>query len=72
MNKAQVNKKFLAMLEVRTKAVILDNIAKHYGITADEAYAEVTEDEAEHLLDYVTGPLLPAAHLLMKSAGLSV
>ena len=55
MNNAQINAKFLAVTDAVTKAAVLANIAKHYGITSDEAYAEVTDDEAEHLLDYVTG-----------------
>ena len=66
MNNAQINAKFLAATDAATKAAVLANIAKHYGITSDEAYAEVTDDEAEHLLDYVTGPQRAATSLLMK------
>jgi DNA-binding XRE family transcriptional regulator len=47
---------FLDVIDAKTKAEILNNIANHYGITAEEAFAEVTDSEAEHLLDYVTGP----------------
>ena len=66
MTNAQINAKFLAVTDAATKAAILANIAKHYGITSAEAYAEVTDDEAEHLLDYVTGKERIAASLLMK------
>ena len=66
MNNAQINRRFLVATDAATKAEILSNIAKHYGITSAEAYAEVTSNEAEHLLDYVTGPQRAATSLLMK------
>lgn len=66
MNNAQINAEFLAATDAATKAEILANIAKHYSITSAEAYDEVTDGEAEHLLDYVTGPLRAATSLLMK------
>jgi hypothetical protein len=49
------NKAFLDYLGWDYKNVILTNIANHYGITNDEAYDEVTHDEAEHIFEYVTG-----------------
>ena len=66
LSNAQVNAAFLAATDANTKAQILSNIAKHYGITSEAAYAEVTDAEAEHLLDYVTGPERTATSLLMK------
>ncbi len=66
MTNAQINAKFLAATDAATKAAVLANIAKHYGITSAEAYAEVTDEEAEHLLDYVTGPERAATSLMMK------
>jgi len=66
MSNAQINTKFLSATDAATKAAILENVAKNYGITSEEAYAEVTDDEAEHLLDYVTGPQRAATSLLMK------
>lgn len=66
MTNAQINTNFLASTDAATKSSILANIAKHYGITSAEAYAEVTDEEAEHLLDYVTGPERAATSLLMK------
>ena len=54
MNNAQINAKFLFSHRRSHKAAVLANIAKHYGITSAEAYAEVTDEEAEHLLEYVT------------------
>lgn len=57
---------FLASIDNKSKAMILENIAAHYGITAQQAYEEVTDEEAEHLLDYVTGPCRAATSVLMK------
>lgn len=62
--------KFLAVIDAKTKAEILNNIAKHYGITVEQALAEVTDEEAEHLLDYVTGPVRTATSVLMQRHGI--
>ncbi len=35
--------------------LILTDIASHYGITINEAYEEVTHDEAENILEYMNG-----------------
>lgn len=57
---------FFAQIEEATKAEILANVASHYGITPEAALAEVTDDEAESLLDYLTGSVRTATSLLMK------
>ena len=62
--------KFLAVIDAATKNAILSNIAKNYGISIDAAYNEVTDDEAEHLLDYVTGPQRSATSIIMQRHGL--
>lgn len=59
-------KAFLGKIDPKTRAEILNNIAKHYGISAKEAEKEVTDPEAGHLLDYLTGPIRAATSLLMK------
>ena len=63
---ATTTKKFLALTDSATKTAILSNVAEHYGITQSEAFEEVTDDEAEHLLDYLTGDTRKAISLLMK------
>jgi uncharacterized phage-associated protein len=63
--------KFLAIIDDATKAAILANIAKHYGITAAQALSEVTDADAEHLLDYVTGSTRAATSALMQRHGLN-
>ena len=70
MTNAQINAKFLSVTDARTKQAVLANIAKHYGISQQEAFDEVTGEGAEHLLDYVTGTERAATHLLMKRHGL--
>lgn len=67
MTNAQTNKKFLSSIDTKTRSIILTNIAKHYGITQAEAYAEVTDNDAEHLVDYVTGPERSAVSLFMRN-----
>lgn len=63
--------KFLSLIPAATRAEILANIAKHYGITSQEAFEEVTDAEAESLLDYVTGPARAATSVLMQRHGLA-
>ena len=64
------NVKFLAVIDSEAKAVILDSIAKHYGISAKDAYDEVSDESAEHLLDYMVEPQRSAASVLMQAHGL--
>jgi hypothetical protein len=63
---ALLTKSFFAKIEAATKNEILSAIAAHYGITKEEALAEVTDPEAEHLLDYLTGNIRTATSLLMR------
>lgn len=70
MSNGNTTKVFLSRIEAKTKNAILSNIANHYGITNDEAYAEIVHDEAEHLCEYVTGNERAATSLLMKRHGL--
>ena len=72
MNNAAINKAFLAATDAATKTEVLTNIATHYGITQDQAFGEVTHSEAEHLLDYVTGPIRMATRVLMQRHRLPV
>ena len=71
MTNAQTTARFFAAADAKTKGAILANIAKHYGITQAEALDEVTDDEAESLLDYVTGPERAATSVLMQRHGLA-
>ena len=66
MSNSQINRSFLQSIHAKVKARILDEIASHYGITPAQAFDEVTDAEAEHLLDYLTGSVRTATSLLMK------
>lgn len=66
MSNGATTKKFLETIETKAKDAILRNVAAHYGITAQRAFDEITDGEAEHLLDYVTGPERAATSALMQ------
>jgi len=57
---------FLNSTDLRTKNEILSNIANHYGITNEEAYEEVIDEEAESIMDYITGSIRPAISVLVQ------
>jgi len=71
MKNHEITLRLFQVTDADTKRDLLQNIANHYGITPQEAEAEVTDPEAEHLLDYVTGPMRAAAHVIMKRHGLT-
>ena len=62
---------FFAATDAKTKTNILAAIAAHYGITESEAFEEVTDEEAESLLDYLTGSIRTATSLLMQRHGIA-
>ena len=64
------NKAFLDAIDGRTRSEILKAIAKHYDITEAQALDEVTDPEAENLLDYLTEPIRSATNVLMKRKGM--
>ena len=70
MTNATITRAFLGKINRAAANMILDNIAAHYGITRIEAMSEVLHDQAESLLDYVTGPERAATSVLMQKHGL--
>lgn len=66
MTNGAKNLTFLNRIDETTKNNILSNIAVHYQITNEMAFEEVTHEEAEHLLDYVTGNERNSVHILMQ------
>jgi len=62
---------FLSKIDAATRNKILTSIAKHYGISASQAMAEVTDADAESLLDYMTEPERSATSVLLKRHGFS-
>lgn len=63
---ANRNAKFLSVVDKATKTAILESIAVHCGISPAEAYAEIADEEAEHLLDYMVEPQRSAISVLMQ------
>lgn len=72
MTNQVINRSFLSVVDVKTSDEILSAIANHYGITTVEALEEVTHEEAEHLLDYLTGAVRTATSVLMRRHGFTV
>lgn len=70
ITKSQTNAKFLHIIGERAKNDILDAVARHYGISRIEAREEVVDEEAESILEYLTGAERAAASLLAKRNGL--
>jgi hypothetical protein len=71
MTNNQITIAFFNLTETKVKDDVLTSIAKHYGISNEEALAEVLDDEAESLLDYLTGSVRTATHVLMQKHGLA-
>ena len=65
------NQAFLAATDGKTKSDVLGTIASHYGISQQEAYEEVCCEDAEHLLDYLTGATRVAVSVLMQRHGIA-
>jgi hypothetical protein len=57
---------FLNSLDLKVKNEILTNIANHYGITNEEAFEEVTDEDAESIMDYVTGNIRATVNLFFN------
>ena len=69
MSNAEINKKFLAAVDAKSKDMILSAIAKHYGITPAEMYDELIDVDAENVLDYMVEPERSAAYVLYQRHG---
>ena len=70
MTNSEITNKFFSVITMKAQGLILANIAAHYGITTQEALLEVTDPEAESLLDYITGSERGAVSILMQAKGI--
>jgi len=70
MTNAATTKAFFIATNRATVNMVLDNIAAHYGISRADAFTEVTDVDAESLLDYVTGHARAATSVIMQKHGL--
>lgn len=64
------NKKYLEFVIKEVKDTILKDIADHYGITSEEAYEEVTDEDAEYLYEYVVADYRGRMYNQMTNLGL--
>lgn len=67
MKNSELNILFLDSLDGRIVNQIILNIANHYAITYKEALSEVMDDDAESIMDYITGSLRSTVSLFFKS-----
>lgn len=63
-------KEFLDFVSKETKDAILKNIADHYGKPSEEILEDITDADAEHLLEYMREPLRSATSALMQRNGI--
>lgn len=63
------NATFLSMIDPATKDAIITSIAKHYSISNEAAYAEVTAEDAYQLLEYMVEPERSATLVIMQATG---
>lgn len=64
-----INAAFLAAINPAQRQRIIKALALHYGTTEQDALAEVTGDDSEHLLDYLVEPVRSEASVLMQAHG---
>lgn len=62
-----VNKRFLESISQESRELILDHVAKEYGITQQEANDELTGEGAEELLEYLRGDVRAVVSVLCKN-----
>ena len=66
MTNSEITKAFLSVVDLETLELIVDNIAKQYGITTDQVFDEIFDEEAESLMDYITGEIRPTVSLFFN------
>ena len=55
INQGKLNEMFLLTLTGNDYKTIVGSMAKHYGISIDEATDELIDQDAENILEYLTG-----------------
>lgn len=67
----EINKQFFSVTDAKTTDEVLSAVASHYRISKTEAFAEITDENAEHLLEYLTGTVRDAISVLMRKHDLA-
>ena len=52
--------------------IVLSNIANHYGITNEDAKNEILDEEAESIMDYITGSTRSAISVIYQRFLISI
>jgi hypothetical protein len=72
LNNGKINEAFLWTLDGKTYGEIVGSVAKHYGITMEQATDELTDDEAENILEYLQGGVRNGCSALFQKWKLSL
>lgn len=67
----KINEAFVTSLDNKTFLTVMNNISNNYGISTTEALEEVCDDEAENIMDYITGDIRPAVSLYFNKFKIS-
>jgi len=70
--KGEQNKAFLDLVGSDVAADIIASIAKHYGISSAEALAEVTDEDAYGLCEYMVEPARSTTAAMMILNGFAL
>ena len=71
INNGKINEAFLLSLDGKTYQEIVGSMAKHYGITIDQATDELIDEEAENILEYLQGGARSRCSVLLQKWQLS-
>jgi hypothetical protein len=72
LNNGKINEAFLSTLDGKIYKEIVGSMAKHYGITIDQATDELIHDESENILEYLQGGIRSGCSALFQKWKLSL
>jgi hypothetical protein len=72
INNGKINEAFLLTLDGKVYQEIVGSIAKHYGISIDQATDELIDKDAENVLEYLQGTYRTACSVLFQKWKLSL
>ena len=72
MNNSKLNQLFLNSITPEMNLIVLSNIANHYGITNEDAKNEILDEEAESIMDYITGSTRSAISVIYQRFLISI
>ena len=72
MTTAKLNQLFLNSITPEMNLIVLSNIANHYGISNEDAKNEILDEEAESIMDYITGSTRSAISVIYQRFLISI